>query len=72
MGPFKCPECGIWWAGLEHRCRPSEILPNANPFIPTPFVLGTGTSTVRCNCDQKGKTTVQVTCPIHDVQVTYT
>ena len=20
MGPFKCPECGVWWAGFEHRC----------------------------------------------------
>lgn len=21
MGPFKCPDCGVWWAGFEHRCR---------------------------------------------------
>lgn len=24
MGPFKCPDCGIWWAGLEHRCQPIQ------------------------------------------------
>lgn len=23
MGPYKCPDCGIWWAGFEHRCQPS-------------------------------------------------
>ena len=20
-GPFKCTDCGVWWAGFEHRCR---------------------------------------------------
>lgn len=19
-GPYKCPDCGVWWAGFEHRC----------------------------------------------------
>ena len=19
----KCPECGIWWRGVEHRCAPN-------------------------------------------------
>ncbi|MFH0917021.1 MAG: hypothetical protein V1912_11345 [bacterium] len=19
--PHKCPECGVWWVGLEHRCQ---------------------------------------------------
>jgi hypothetical protein len=43
MGPFKCPECGVWWAGFEHRCRsvpttgPVTIFPGAAddpPFRP--------------------------------------
>lgn len=29
-GPYKCPECGAWWAGLEHRCRPSEVRVDIN------------------------------------------
>ncbi len=29
MGPYKCPECGVWWAGFEHRCRPSETTTGA-------------------------------------------
>ena len=24
FGPFKCPDCGTWWAGFEHRCREPE------------------------------------------------
>jgi hypothetical protein len=19
-GPYKCPECGVWWVGFEHVC----------------------------------------------------
>lgn len=22
MGPYKCPDCGVWWAGFGHRCAP--------------------------------------------------
>jgi hypothetical protein len=29
MGPFKCPECGVWWVGLEHRCK-SEFSSSTN------------------------------------------
>ena len=21
VGPFKCPDCGTWWAAGEHRCQ---------------------------------------------------
>ena len=34
--PFKCPDCGIWWAGLEHRCKWYELyltLPQP-PYVP--------------------------------------
>jgi hypothetical protein len=20
--PVKCPECSVWWRGMEHRCQP--------------------------------------------------
>ena len=33
MGPFKCPECGIWWAGLEHRCRIVPPADGANGYL---------------------------------------
>lgn len=23
MGPYKCPDCGVWWAAPEHRCPPT-------------------------------------------------
>jgi len=67
MGPYKCPECGIWWAGLEHRCSPPGPSVTTNPII--------NTFTVRCTCsfDPKGRRIPNtVTCPVHDVSVTYT
>ena len=24
-GPWKCPDCGTWWSGFEHRCRPFVV-----------------------------------------------
>jgi hypothetical protein len=66
MGPpYKCPDCGIWWAGLEHRCRPTQTVTTGNP----------ATFTVRCNCtydDHGQRIGSTVWCPVHDVQVTYT
>jgi hypothetical protein len=63
-GPFKCPDCGVWWAGFEHRCRApiSVSVVNNDPV----------TYTVKCICDQKGKTTPEITCPVHDILITYT
>lgn len=29
-GPFKCPDCGTWWVGAEHRCRPDQMWINPN------------------------------------------
>lgn len=25
-GPFKCPDCGTWWTGSEHRCSVKTIV----------------------------------------------
>lgn len=25
MGPYKCPDCWVWWAGTEHRCEPGAF-----------------------------------------------
>ena len=42
MGPFKCPDCGVWWAGFEHRCRtdPEQMRTSdgTGPVIVYPYV----------------------------------
>jgi len=63
MGPFKCPDCGIWWTGLEHRCRPSEIHTDTHP----PFIRPTRTY---CTCPPNRGDNYLGTCPIHDVLTT--
>ena len=35
-GPFKCPDCGTWWSGFEHRCRPT--IPGTGITV-EPFVV---------------------------------
>lgn len=59
-GPFKCPECGAWWAGGEHRCPPSWWRE-----------LGTAQVTVRCTCPPNRGDNYFGTCPVHDVRITY-
>ena len=68
MGPFKCPDCGIWWAGFEHRCRWEMSL----PAITTNLPFDTTTTTVRCTCPPNRGDNYLGRCLIHDVQVTYT
>lgn len=30
--PVKCPDCGTWWRGYEHRCAPqSSVRPWVRP-----------------------------------------
>jgi len=68
MAPWKCPDCGTWWSGLEHRCPPIQTwsgkITNAPP----------ASFTVTCNCTWHDGVRVSTPypCPIHDVQVTYT
>lgn len=75
MGPpFKCPECGIWWAGLEHRCGPTATTTDGIRIWPTPDSFGTGGTTVHCTCPPMrvdGTVGYVGTCLVHDVQVTY-
>jgi hypothetical protein len=40
MGPFKCPDCGIWWAGPEHRCRPVPDTTSIPGTVVYPFATG--------------------------------
>ncbi len=68
MGPFKCPDCGIWWAGLEHRCKWYDLHPPAT----TDTKPWSGDFTVRCTCPPDRGDNYLGTCPIHDVTVTYT
>jgi hypothetical protein len=57
MGPFKCPECGVWWAGFEHRCeRPLTATGTNEPLVirPASLPIGSGqtTSTPWCGICQ--------------------
>ena len=69
MGPYKCPDCGIWWAGLEHRCKWWDLHPPAVTTTNPPFE--TSTFTVRCTCPPNRGDNYYGTCPIHDVSATY-
>lgn len=68
--PVKCPDCGTWWRGEEHRCARTFIWPGS------PFTNQQPASyTVTCNCafDPKGyRIATSAACPVHDVQVTFT
>lgn len=68
MGPpYKCPDCGVWWSGPEHRCH-------GVPSITTTDGSN-ATFTARCNCtydDHGVRISSTVWCPAHDVQVTLT
>jgi len=66
MGPYKCPDCGIWWAGLEHRCKWYDLHPPTVTTTNPP--IETNTYTVRCNCPEAG---TSGSCPLHD-GMTYT
>jgi hypothetical protein len=39
MGPFKCPDCGVWWASIEHRCR-YPVTPTAAGQYPNTQTFG--------------------------------
>lgn len=75
-GPFKCPDCLIWWAGYEHRCQIDLTRAIGGgttiPTWPTPIQVGTGESTVRCTCPPERGDSYAGTCLIHDVHTTYT
>lgn len=69
MGPFKCPECGIWWAGFEHRCRQPVAVPSTTPTIaPTPWRVQ---EYLVCTCPSMPPNYVgDWFCPLHNVQIT--
>jgi len=73
MGPFKCPDCGVWWAGFEHRCRPPETGATANPpWSPGPApTTATGTYSSPCTCSPVGPFPSQ-SCPRHGWTIQYT
>jgi hypothetical protein len=75
MGPFKCQDCGIWWAGFEHRCQlvlPSTIAWRDNAPVVTIHSPITQSITMRCTCPPERGDNYLGSCPIHDVQVTLT
>lgn len=34
MAAEKCPECGTWWRGFEHRCSPITTTTQAVVVLP--------------------------------------
>lgn len=65
MGPFKCPECGIWWAGIEHRCRPATVSPDANVPSPSTWPGGAGgTGSIPPRCGSCGGFHIPGQCPL--------
>jgi hypothetical protein len=66
-GPFKCKDCGVWWAGFEHRCVWTVNLSST-------FAAGDVKPdfTVRCTCPPDRGDNYAGNCPIHDVQTSYT
>jgi hypothetical protein len=78
MAPFKCPDCGVWWVGPEHRCAQPQVGPGTNapmevpwrwtPYVPAPITSGTLRD---CICHMKGRTLPEVViCPVHDITTT--
>jgi hypothetical protein len=72
MAPWKCPECGVWWAGLEHRCAPVVTSTDVPKWPAYPLPYDTVTTTVRCTCPPNRGDNYYGTCPIHDVHVSFT
>jgi hypothetical protein len=66
--PVKCPNCGTWWRADEHRCPTTFTWQKDQPM----GRFDTNTYTVRCTCPPNRGDNYAGTCPIHDVQVTYT
>lgn len=40
----KCPDCGTWWRGYEHRCSPNSFSTTTNNY--TTYLPNGGTSLV--------------------------
>lgn len=59
-GPFKCPDCGAWWAGFYHLCSKPIAATNTQDF------------TVRCTCPPDRGDQYSGSCPVHDAHTTYT
>jgi hypothetical protein len=50
-GPYKCPDCGTWWSGLEHRCPDYITTTGTSPVISWPQTWpGTGIGDVNSWC----------------------
>lgn len=70
-GPFKCRDCGVWWAGFEHRCQ-QPVIPGHVPTITVGDASWAPDFTVRCTCPPDRGDNYAGNCPIHDVQTSYT
>jgi hypothetical protein len=75
MAMLKCPDCGTWWQGMEHRCpvntTGTSTAPMEVPWRWTPFVQPPLTVSQVCTCPPNRGDNYLGSCPIHDIKVTY-
>lgn len=65
MGPFKCPDCGIWWARFEHRCVPVMTATGTVPWIVSaPIAMG---GPKVCTCPKDPYYVGDNLCPVHSL-----
>jgi hypothetical protein len=76
MAPWKCPDCGTWWSGLEHRCAPTGVGTEVGTVAITPLAWwshshpDTSTTAVHCTCARKRLSAPETGfCLVHDIQV---
>jgi len=67
--PLKCPDCGTWWRGEEHKCPPIWQ-PATAPRVDLGGTIVSGGCT--CAYDAQGlRIPRTIPCVVHDLSVTY-
>ena len=77
MGPFKCPDCGIWWSGLEHRCAPTGASTTWPTYVGDPVPASVLPPQTGCTCPlfkwpiitTGSNQTSYAACPLHPITV---
>jgi hypothetical protein len=73
MGPFKCPDCGVWWAGVEHGCAPTQVSTGTDEFLTPDSILRRPSG---CTCPEAipllhESVSGASPCPLHPIRVTF-
>jgi hypothetical protein len=56
-GPFKCPDCDVWWAGFTHQCKVEIQAPDK-----------TNSYTDECICPEYAQ---DIACPVHKYRISW-